>query len=109
MRAWLSVSGNRTEGPLFRSVLRGDPLTTNWLDGGDVSRILKRAERRARVRVEHLSGHSLRSGLVTAATKAGKPVHVIQTATGHRSTAVLQGYVRDAERFADCAATGIRL
>lgn len=109
LRAWLDASGSPTEGPLFRSVLRGNRLTSNRLHGRDVTRLVQRAARRARVRVERLSGHSLRSGFITAAARAGKSIASIARTTGHKSHAVLAGYIRNETLFDDCAATGIGL
>jgi integrase len=56
------------------------------------------------------AGHSLRSGLATAAAKAGKSERSIMKQTGHRSvTVVVRRYIRDAELFDDNAAGGIAL
>ena len=54
------------------------------------------------------SGHSLRAGLVTAAAKARKSIAAIQEQTaGHRSVAMVQRYVRDADLFDDNASDGL--
>jgi hypothetical protein len=45
------------------------------------------------------AGHSLRSGLATAAAKAGKSERSIMKQTGHRSVSVVRRYIRDAELF----------
>lgn len=108
LREWLTAAGI-TEGAVFRGVRRGDRLTLNRIDGRDVARIIQRAAKRARVPVEHLSGHSLRAGLATAAAKAGKPAHVIAKQTGHKSLAMVARYIRDASLFDDNAAAGIGL
>jgi hypothetical protein len=54
------------------------------------------------------AGHSLRSGLATAA-KAGKSERSIMKQTGHRSVSVVRRYIRGADLFGDNAAAGIRL
>lgn len=53
---------------------------------------------------ETYSGHSLRAGLVTSAAKAGVSFLKIQQQTGHRSTAMLTRYIRDAQVFENNAA-----
>jgi integrase len=55
------------------------------------------------------AGHSLRSGLATAAATAGKSERPIMKQTGHRSVTVVWRYIRDAELFDDNAAAGIGL
>lgn len=53
------------------------------------------------------SGHSLRSGFVTAAAKAGKSNRSIMKMTGHKSYGMVDRYVRVANEFEDNAADGI--
>ena len=50
------------------------------------------------------SGHSLRAGPVTSAAVAGVPEHVIMKTTGHKSSAMVRRYIRDANLFRDSAA-----
>lgn len=57
--------------------------------------------------VERSLGHSLRAGLVTAAAIAGKGAHVIMKTSRHRSLAMLNRYIRDAELFRDNAAADL--
>lgn len=107
LRAWFEASGI-VEGAIFRGVY-GSGLTQHRLSARDVSRILQRAAKRAGVDSGGLSGHSLRSGLVTAAAKAGKSVRSIQDQTGHKSVAMVMKYIRSATIFEDNAASGIGL
>jgi site-specific recombinase XerD len=53
------------------------------------------------------SGHSLRSGFVTAAAKSGKSNRSIMKMTGHKSYAMVDRYVRLANEFEDNAAEGL--
>ena len=57
----------------------------------------------------HYAGHSLRAGLVTAAAKAGKPPHIIQNQTGHKSIDMIMRYIRRESLFEENAAAGIGL
>ena len=58
---------------------------------------------------KEFAGHSLRSGLATAAAIAGKSERAIMNQTGHRSTATLRRYIRDGNLFRDNAAEGLGL
>lgn len=108
VRTWLTAA-NVTTGPLFRRVWKGGKVGPSRLTTSAVYDVVKRAAKRARVSPEALSGHSLRAGFVTAATKAGKSVRSIQDQTGHRSAATVARYVRSATIFDDNAAAGIGL
>jgi len=48
--------------------------------------------------------HSLRAGFATEAARAGKPIFAIKRQTRHRSLAVLERYMREAETFVGNAA-----
>ena len=99
---------------MFRPVNKGGRLLSRKSDDGrlsprDVARIVKRAASRASLDATELSEHSLRAGLVTAAAKSGKAEHVIMQHTGHRSSAMVRRYIRDAQLFEENAAAGIGL
>lgn len=79
------------------------------LHGRDVARVVKRAAERAGLVSDRLSGHSLRSGLATAAAKKGKSLHSIAKQGRWKSMATVSIYIRDAELFEDNAASGIGL
>jgi integrase len=109
VEAWLAASGIAA-GPWVQGLTRGGRgrLTGYPLTGRDVARILQRAARAVGLDPRLYAGHSLRSGLVTEAAKAGKHERAIMAQTGHRSTAQLRRYIRDAEIFsADNAARGL--
>lgn len=104
-KAWLEFAGF-AEGPLFRSVDQhgnvGGPLGVQ-----EVARIVKRAAKAVGLDPASFAGHSLRAGLATSAAKAGRGAHVIMKTTGHRSVAMVQRYIRDAELFVDSASAGL--
>ena len=54
------------------------------------------------------SGHSLRSGFLTAAARAGASIWKMQEVSRHKSVQVLSGYVRSTELFDDHAGTVLR-
>ena len=53
------------------------------------------------------SGHSLRAGFATSAARMGIPAWKIRMQTGHNSDAVLNGYIRSGDLFAENAAKQI--
>ena len=68
-----------------------------------VARIVQARAAAAGLDPAHYAGHSLRSGFVTAAARAGADVWKIQQVSRHRSMQVLSEYVRDARLFDDHA------
>lgn len=104
-RRWIEVAGLR-DGRLLRSIDRHDNLGPS-LSGHAVAQIVQRAAAAAGLDARRYGGHSLRAGLATAAAQAGRSERAIAAQTGHRSVAVLRGYIRDGSLFRDNAATGL--
>lgn len=102
LKAWLRILRNADpEGaakPLFRRVDRYGQLGRG-LRGAAVGAILHGRLRLCEFEREGYSAHSLRSGLVTAAAKAGVPVWAIQRQTGHRSESTVHRYIRGVSAF----------
>lgn len=86
-------------GAVFRSISKGQVIATERLTGPSVALILKSYAEKAGLPVANISGHSLRSGLVTSAAQAGVVAYKIQEQTGHRSAEMLAKYIRDANLF----------
>jgi site-specific recombinase XerD len=101
---WLEVS-KITSGPVFRAINRGGGVGQLQLSAQSVALILKDYAKAVGLNSANISGHSLRSGLVTSAIQAGVAVHKIQQQTGHRSVEMLARYIRDAGLF-DSNASG---
>lgn len=108
VRAWLDLA-NLSEGPLFRTVSRSGRAGKRAITGRTVANVVKRRCKAAGLDPTLYAGHSLRSGLVTAAAKAGKSELSIAGQTGHKSMDVLRAYMQDAELFRNNAAKGIGL
>jgi integrase len=108
VRDWIDVL-LLTEGPLFRPINRFGTILPSRLTDQSVALIVKRWALEAGLDPMLFAGHSLRSGLATAAAKAGKSERSIMKQTGHRSVSVVRRYIRDAELFDDNAAAGIGL
>lgn len=103
VRQWLEHAGI-TEGPIFRSISKGDRINSPRLTPQSVALIVKTYTKEAGMAAADFSGHSLRSGLVTSAAQAGIGVHKIMAQTGHRSVEMVNRYIRDASLFDNNAA-----
>jgi integrase len=113
LRAWLELAAvaegaTVAEGAVFRSVDRHGHVGER-LDGAEVSRIVKRAAKRAGLDSSRFSGHSLRAGLATTAAKLGRADRSIMRQGRWASRAMVDRYVRDASLFTDNASAGIGL
>tara|TARA_R110002073_G_scaffold147222_5_gene299973 strand:- start:1352 stop:2284 length:933 start_codon:yes stop_codon:yes gene_type:complete len=106
LREWLEHS-EITEGPIFRGVNRHGHIGIETITSQSIALVVK--ERAAAVGLDstQYSGHSLRAGLVTSAAQAGVSSWKIRQQTGHKSDAMLQRYIRDANIFVDNAAGAI--
>lgn len=109
LRAWIARA-TLASGALFRAYApHGGPMGKR-LGGNDVARVVKRSAMRAGLDPAHMSGHSLRAGLATAASRAGKSDRAIMLQGRWKSRAMLDRYVRDGRLLdADNAAAGIGL
>jgi integrase len=96
---WLRQAGIAS-GPAFRKVNRGENVQKTALNPASVAWILKRALGRAGVRDLHNYGaHSLRAGFATTAFDNGVPEFKIRKQTGHKTSRMLEKYIRS-ERMA---------
>lgn len=93
-----------TTGAIFRSFSKGSHIGQDRLTAQSVALILKGYAKAAGLKESDISGHSLRSGLVTSAAQIGVATHKIQQQTGHRSMEMLARYIRDANLFENNAA-----
>lgn len=108
LRAWTQHAGI-SDGPLFRAIAAGQRVTPRRLCDRQIARIVKRAARAAGLDPRRLSGHSMRSGLATAAIRAGKPLTSVMAHLGHTDPKTLAGYVREANLFVNNPSEGIGL
>lgn len=101
-RAWAALLG-RSSGPLFVGFRSGRRTTkplvfrTTALSPGIVAEIVKTRCLAAGIDPKDFAGHSLRSGLATAAARAGKRLDKIMAQTGHVKIDTVLGYIQDAE------------
>ena len=106
IKALLNVL-DRTSGPLFTQIKKGDKITEDRLSSHAVGEIIKRNPNILEERM--FAGHSLRSGFVTSAARNNVPVHLIMQQTGHKSVENLMVYIRDAQKLSNCAASMVGL
>ena len=85
LQAWLEASGIES-GPLFRPIDRHGNLSSQALTGHSVGLVVKRSAELVGMDGDLFSGHSLRSGLVTAAAEGGANEIAIMQKTGHKSS-----------------------
>jgi integrase len=100
---WLSAAAI-VNGPVFRPVDRHSRVSVGRLSGEAVSLILRHRMAAAGFDPTGYSGHSLRAGFATSATRAGVSTFKIRQQTGYASDAMLLRYVRDGELFLGNAA-----
>jgi site-specific recombinase XerD len=105
VRDWLAAAGI-AEGAIFRAVSKGGAVGER-LEGRAVARLVQRSAEAAGLDGSRYSGHSLRAGFVTVATKRGKDVAAIMRQTGHKNPATVAKYVRLANAFEQSAAVGL--
>lgn len=108
LRTWLQYAGIRS-GPLFRRFYRGGSIGKKPLTAQYVSKILKAHAERVGLSPEVFSAHSLRSGFITQAIRAGKPERRVKDHSGHASWETFNGYVKQAGTFDENPAEGLGL
>lgn len=89
---WLAVAG-LTEGPLFRGLDRWGHLSVEGLHPYSVPRILRRALARSGVDAAPFSGHSLRRGFATWASRNGWSPKALMDYVGWRDISSAMRYV----------------
>jgi site-specific recombinase XerD len=108
LRDWLE-RGAIARGPIFRPVDRHGNVKTRRLTDQSVALVVKRCAKDAELDPEKYAGHSLRSGLATAAAMADVSERAIMAQTGHKSLPVVRRYIRDGSPFRRNAAAAVGL
>ncbi|MBY0378478.1 MAG: site-specific integrase, partial [Gammaproteobacteria bacterium] len=104
LKLWLTAAGIKT-GPIFRRITRHGTIGTDALYAGSINEILKACATKAGLSyVPELSGHSFRRGLATSAHRAGTDFRNIKRQGGWRHDGTVQGYIDEADQFAENAA-----
>jgi site-specific recombinase XerD len=100
LRDYVSAA-NLSSGPLFRRIGRGDRVTGDRLTPQSVALIVKKYAKLARLDPDSMSGHSLRSGLVTEALSHGADVFAVADQGRWRKLETVREYDRRARAFKD--------
>jgi site-specific recombinase XerD len=108
LRTWLQAADIES-GPLFRRFYRGGSIGKKALTAQYVSVILKEHAERVGLSADEYSAHSLRSGFITQAIRAGKPERRVKEHSGHSSWETFNGYVKQAATFEGNPVKGIGL
>jgi integrase len=104
MEVWLERA-NIMYGYLFPAIGRwGGEVTGKPISDHQLAKIIKRLARQAGLDPDSFSGHSLRSGLATAAAEGGAGERAIMDQTRHRSLKQVRKYIRRGSLFRDNAA-----
>jgi len=103
LRDWIALRGTQ-EGPLFVSCARTSTgaviKTKRRINGTTINTVVKEAIELVGLNSQAFGGHSLRAGFATTAHNEGSDVLSIMRQTGHKSVAMVERYVRNADPFA---------
>ncbi len=107
MVAWAHACNQtkQTNTKVFVQISQHGQNTQQPLSGQAIGNIVSACA--SRVGLHGYTGHSLRSGLATAAILAGTPEYQVMNTTRHKSQAVFRNYVRHAELFSKAASRGL--
>jgi integrase len=100
LQAWLTRA-RITEGPLFRPIEGQRQIPHERLSGEAISILIKKRVTAAGLDPQNFSGHSLRAGFATSASRADVASWKIREQTGHRSDQMLTRYIRWTPTFSD--------
>lgn len=98
LQAWIKAAEIRS-GPIFRAVDRHGRLGDVAMSEQAVADVVKRSVARAGFDPTLFAGHSLRSGLITSAARAGATPYRLQRHARHARGDTTLGYIQDAESF----------
>ena len=90
-------------GPVFRPVTKAGKALPIRISPEAIARILKNRVETIGCDSRGYSGHSLRAGFATAASRSGVPLWRIRAQTGHLSDSMLERYIRERESSSICA------
>lgn len=98
---WLGAAGIES-GALFRGVRQDGRLRPNAITGQTVGNVVKDAAQAANLsEADRITGHSLRAGHITQASKNDVPDGLIQAHSRHKSDRAFREYVRPEKLMED--------
>lgn len=103
LQQWKAVSPQQS-GAVFCAINKHQQIQQNALTPLSVNHILKKVALDAELpQPENFSGHSLRRGFATAASKKGVPMIAIMRQGRWRHEGTVYGYIEEGQRFTDNA------
>lgn len=108
LQAWLTAAGI-TAGPIFRAVDRHGRISAGAISDRAIADIVKAAAKRAGMDPAAFAGHSLRSGLITSAARAGAAPEVLMAHARHARFDTTMEYIQAGDRFRRNAAGKVGL
>jgi integrase len=108
LQDWLERSGI-DGGPIFRPINRHGRMALTRLSAAAVAEVVKKYVEAVGLNPDVFAGHSLRSGLATAAAAAGASERSIMNQTRHRSLTTVRKYIRTESLFRENAAAVLGL
>ena len=108
LQKWFMIS-KITNGPIFRKISKSNRLLENRLTDQTIALILKKYIGIAGLDIYKFSGHSLRSGFATVAASKGADERSIMNMTGHKSSAMVRRYIKEANLFKNNALNSIKI
>lgn len=108
LRAWLDGAGI-TSGPVWRAVAKGGRVQPKRLSSEAVAVIVKTQAAMIGLDPSRFAGHSLRSGMCSAAAQNGASERAIMAATGHRSVQMVRRYIRHGSMWVENASKSLGL
>ncbi|MFZ6753002.1 site-specific integrase [Undibacterium sp. Dicai25W] len=107
LKKWLDSAEIR-DGYLFRGINKWGQVANTGLNAASVNAILSDCAEQAGVdHLLKLSSHSLRRGMATSAYRAGANFRDIKRQGGWRFDGTVQGYIEEADQFAENAMSGL--
>lgn len=103
LRQWQAISKQQS-GPIFRAINKHQQIQNKALTPLSVNQILKKVALEVQLpNPENFSGHSLRRGFATAASKKSVPMVAIMRQGRWRHEGTVYGYIEEGQRFTDNA------
>jgi integrase len=103
LRDWLLISATN-QGPLFRSISRGNKISANHLSGIDINRIVKKHCKAAGFDEKLFGAHSLRSGFLTQGARERVALADLMALSGHQSVNIAMRYIKQGAVLSNPAA-----
>lgn len=106
LELWRLISNPDPVAPVFVTITKHGKMGTKTMTGHAVALIIQRRTQQAGL-AGQFRGHSLRKGLVQAASLAGVPDSAIMATTGHQSVNMLRRYQGTAGLVSRAASKGL--